>query len=378
MKSFIKPLFFILAVSMVFCFAACGNAGKPADAQTSDPEASAPAENEPDARVITDILGRQVELPQEIHTIAAINGAARMLTYAGAADMLVGVTDMDKTPAAGMPYSIVNADAFKDLASVGSGGSGDTVYTEELVALSPDVIFAFTNDVDSVDNVQAKTGIPVVGIYADGIFSQSLYDTLTLIGEITGTQTRCIQVIDAMKGWADDLNSRTEDIAEGDKPDVYAGAISFRGGHGIDGTYGEYPPFVAVNAKNVVDETGISGAMLIDLEELAVWDPDIIFIDPNNLALVNENYAVNAAFYNSLSAVKAGQVYTQVAFNYNWCNMELAMVDAYYAGIIIYPDRFSDVDFEKKAEEIFNIMLGRDYLPVLEEAGIGFGQLTIG
>ncbi len=378
MKSFIKPLFFILAVSMVFCFAACGNAGKPADAQTSDPEASAPAENEPDARVITDILGRQVELPQEIHTIAAINGAARMLTYAGAADMLVGVTDMDKTPAAGMPYSIVNADAFKDLASVGSGGSGDTVYTEELVALSPDVIFAFTNDVDSVDNVQAKTGIPVVGIYADGIFSQSLYDTLTLIGEVTGTQTRCIQVIDAMKGWADDLNSRTEDIAEGDKPDVYAGAISFRGGHGIDGTYGEYPPFVAVNAKNVVDETGISGAMLIDLEELAVWDPDIIFIDPNNLALVNENYAVNAAFYNSLSAVKAGQVYTQVAFNYNWCNMELAMVDAYYAGIIIYPDRFSDVDFEKKAEEIFNIMLGRDYLPVLEEAGIGFGQLTIG
>ncbi|HBD86874.1 MAG TPA: iron ABC transporter substrate-binding protein, partial [Clostridiales bacterium] len=359
-------------------FAACGNAGKPADAQTSDPEASAPAENEPDARVITDILGRQVELPQEIHTIAAINGAARMLTYAGAADMLVGVTDMDKTPAAGMPYSIVNADAFKDLASVGSGGSGDTVYTEELVALSPDVIFAFTNDVDSVDNVQAKTGIPVVGIYADGIFSQSLYDTLTLIGEVTGTQTRCIQVIDAMKGWADDLNSRTEDIAEGDKPDVYAGAISFRGGHGIDGTYGEYPPFVAVNAKNVVDETGISGAMLIDLEELAVWDPDIIFIDPNNLALVNENYAVNAAFYNSLSAVKAGQVYTQVAFNYNWCNMELAMVDAYYAGIIIYPDRFSDVDFEKKAEEIFNIMLGRDYLPVLEEAGIGFGQLTIG
>ncbi len=228
MKSFIKPLFFILAVSMVFCFAACGNAGKPADAQTSDPEASAPAENEPDARVITDILGRQVELPQEIHTIAAINGAARMLTYAGAADMLVGVTDMDKTPAAGMPYSIVNADAFKDLASVGSGGSGDTVYTEELVALSPDVIFAFTNDVDSVDNVQAKTGIPVVGIYADGIFSQSLYDTLTLIGEVTGTQTRCIQVIDAMKGWADDLNSRTEDIAEGDKPDVYAGAISFR------------------------------------------------------------------------------------------------------------------------------------------------------
>ncbi len=135
---------------------------------------------------------------------------------------------------------------------------------------------------------------------------------------------------------------------------------------------------MAVNAKNVVDETGISGAMLIDLEELAVWDPDIIFIDPNNLALVNENYAVNAAFYNSLSAVKAGQVYTQVAFNYNWCNMELAMVDAYYAGIIIYPDRFSDVDFEKKAEEIFNIMLGRDYLPVLEEAGIGFGQLTIG
>ena len=57
---------------------------------------------------------------------------------------------------------------------------------------------------------------------------------------------------------------------------------------------------------------------------------------------------------------------------------ELAIADAYYAGSIIYPEAFADVDFNAKAEEIFNTMIGMDYLKILDDNGYGFGPITIG
>lgn len=376
-----KAVICILMGVMALGAVACGRSaysGTSGEAQTDVISETTEQTTGEDTCIITDILGREVEIPVKIDTVAAINSAARMLTYAGATDKLAGVTDMDKSNVAGMPYSLVYAEKFAELVSVGAGGSNDTTYTEELVVLNPDIVFAFTSNVETLDELQSQAGIPVVGLYAKEIFDESFYSTLELVGRIMGTEEHCSTVIEAMKGWQDDLSNRTKDIPEEEKPSVYAGAVSFRGGHGIEGTYGLYPPFTAINAKNVVDETEQEGPLLIDLEKVTIWDPDIIFLNPANLALVNENYEVNASFYDNLTAIQTGQVYSQVAYNYNSCNMELAMADAYYAGKIIYPEQFEDIDFNEKAEEIFQLMLGQSYLEILDNAGIGFGPMTIG
>ena len=303
-------------------------------------------------RTITDILGRTVTIPARVERIAAINGAARMLTYARAVDKLVGVTDMDKKGAAGMPYSYINKEKFQTLASVGKGGSNDTAYIEKIAELSPDLIFAFTNNIDAVNDVQNKTHIPTVALYKTSMFSDDFFETLLLIGSIMETEAECKKTVDTIKNWQRDLNDRTKDI-----PDA---------------------AFTAVNAKNVVDSTGKTGEMLIDREKITEWDPDIIFLNPSNMNLVNEDYKKNKNFYENLSAVKNGRVYSQVSYNYNWTNVEIAIADAYYAGCIIYPERFADIDFNEKAEEIFKTMLGQTYLEVLDNAGIGFGPVIIG
>jgi len=327
---------------------------------------------------VTDMLGREVEIPAEVDSIAAVNSAARFITYAGAAEKLVGVTDLDKKGEPGMPYAYVNKENFANLVSTGSGGSGDTTYAEELAALAPDLVFAYTSDASALDELSQQTGLPVVGLYATDMFAQDFLDSLNLVGSIMGTEEQASKVVNAIQEWQKDLNDRTEGIADKDKPAVYMGAMGFRGPHGFEGTCGLYPPFVAINAKNVVDETGESGAVLIDLEKVTVWDPEIIFINPSNMYLVNEDYEKNSAFYDNLTAVKEGKVYSQVSYNYNSTNMEIAIADAYYAGCIIYPEAFDDIDFNDKAEEIFTTMLGTEYLSVLDEAGIGFGKLTIG
>lgn len=345
---------------------------------SQDPDASADQTGEPaDARIVTDAYGRQVELPEKIETVAAIGGAARILTYAGCADKLIGVTDMDKENVAAMPYSVVHAEHFASLPSVGSGGSNDICYIEELVKLSPDVIIGLTDE-NTLKDVAEKTGIPTVGIYPESMFDDSFYQALELIGNIMGTEAHCSRLIDYIEGCREDLDSRTATIPDDQKPSVYTGAVSFRGAHGFEGTYAGYPPFTAIHAANVVDETGQDGALLIDLEKVAVWDPDIIFLNPANMSLVNENYSKNKAFYEGLKAVQNGEVYTQISYNYNWTNMEIAIADAYYAGKIIFPEQFSDIDPAEKADEIFTMMLGTPFYEKLAEAGYRFENISIG
>jgi len=336
-----------------------------------------PPASSPETRVVTDVYGRQVEIPQKVETVAAIGGAARILTYAGCADKLVGVTEMDKENVSAMPYSVVNAEHFATLPSVGSGGANDTPFIEELVTAAPDVIIGFTAE-NTIQNVAEKTGIPTVGIYPEEMFAESFYDALALIGEIMGTKEQTTQVIDYIKECQADLDRRTRDIPHEEKPTVYTGAVSFKGPHGFEGTHANYPPFTAIHARNVADETGEKGAFIVDLEKLIVWDPDIIFLNPANLYLVNEHYAKNKAFYESLTAVQNGQIYTQIPYNYNWTNMEIAIANAYYAGKVIYPERFADVDPIKKADEIFTVMLGRPFYDRLAQDGLRFEKITLG
>lgn len=358
-------------MGIILILSGCSSNSAPQDSSGTEQGSS-------DMTQITDAFERKVEIPKDVKTVAAIGGAARIMTYAGCAQMLVGVTDVDKKNITAMPYASVNAERFAKLTSVGSGGSNDTPYLEEIIKLAPDLIIAMPGNVEVVNNVAAKTGIPVLGINATAMFDESFYEALELIGEALGTQEQSAKVIKYVQGCQKDLNDRTKDISDDAKPKVYTGAVSFKGAHGFEGTYGEYPPFTAINAKNVADETGQAGSYMIDLEKITVWDPDIIFLNPVNMSLVNEDYDKNPVFYDSLRAVKAGDVYTQPSFNYNWTNIEIAIADAYYAGKIIFPEQFADIDPVEKADEIFTVMLGEPFYEKLAADGIRFEKIKIG
>jgi len=339
--------------------------------------------NESTTKKITDLAGRSVEVPKNIKTIVALGaGGLRMICYAGAQDLVVGVEEGEKTKTLAKGYNYINYDKFKDLPTIGQGGAGGyTAYDEEIVKLNPDVIIA-AYPKDLSDDLQTKTQIPVVAVAYQGIFDDNFDESMILIGKILGVERRCNEVVTYLDKLQKDLNDRTKDIPEENKPKVYTGACSFSGGHGIEGTYTQFPPFTAINLKSVSDElSDKSNGVIVDLEKIVSWNPDIIFLDPNNMGLVNENYAKNKNYYKSLKAVKDGKVYTQVAYNWYTTNVETAIIDAYYAGKIVYPDQFKDVDIEKTANEIYTKMLGKsasNYYQDMVNGGLGWRQLTIG
>lgn len=366
-------------MAAVLLLGGCGNTNENNSEDTKTTE-SVSAENVK----VTDVIGREVEVPSEIDSILALGaGALRMICYAQAENLVTGVEkgEHDETLVKG--YNYINYDKFKDLPVVGTGGSGSyEAYEEEILTLAPDIIFAAYPE-DLANDLQNKTGIPVVVItYDSGMFDEKLYESMELIGTILHKEDRCKEVVDYLKGWQEDLNNRTKDIPDENKPKVFTGACSFKGGHGIEGTYTNYPPFTAIGAKNVADELSDKVAgVVVDLEQIAVWDPDIIFLDPNNMHLVNEDYETNKDFYNSLSAVKNGKVYSQVGYNWYTTNIETAVIDAYYAGKIMFPEAFNDIEIDSLAKEVYVALLGdsaANYYDELDANNLGWKQLKIG
>ena len=329
------------------------------------------------SRMITDSLGRQVEIPEEVESIVCVGvGALRYSCYVGAADLVVGVEDYEAKAGMTRLYQYVNFDKFKDLPVIGTNGES---YTEEIINLGPQVIVMSKSASVDADDLQTKTGTPVVVVPgSDTTLDENAYETIRILGELYGREDRATELTDYLKGIQEDLDSRTKDIPDSEKPSVYVGGVSFTGHHGFEGTEAGYGPFVLIHAKNLADTTGQSGAFNIDLEQVLAWDPDILFVDFNGMALINEDYAKNPDYYNALSAVQEGKVYSQISFRSSASNLETALADAYYAACVMYPQQFADVDPVQKAGEIFEMLLGSNPYADLKEAGYEFRPITIG
>ena len=328
-------------------------------------------------RTITDGAGRQVEVSEKVESIICVGvGALRYTCYVGAADLVVGVEDYEVKPGMSRLYNHVNFDKFKDLPVIGTNGQP---YTEEIINLAPDVIVMSAYASVEADDLQAKTGTPVVVVPgSDTTLDAAAYETIHIMGQLYGMETRATELTDYLQTIQKDLDDRTKDIPESEKPSVYVGGVSFKGHHGFEGTEAGYGPFALIHAKNLADTTGQTGAFNIDLEQVLSWDPEILFVDFNGMALINEDYAKNPDYYNALTAVQEGKVYSQISFRSNASNLETALADAYYAACVMYPEQFRDVDPVAKAEEIFETLLGVNPYDNLKEAGYEFRPIKLG
>ena len=328
-------------------------------------------------RIITDSQGRQVEIPQEVESIVCVGvGALRYTCYMGAADRVVGVEDYEIKGGFDRLYNYVNFEKFKDLPVIGTNGQP---YTEEIITVSPQVIVMSQYASVEADDLQAKTGIPVVVIPgSDTTLDDAAYETIRILGELLGLQERAEALTGYLKGVEEDLDVRTRDIPEEERPTVYVAGVSFKGAHGFEGTEANYGPFVLMGANNLADTTGQTGAFDIDLEQVLAWDPDIIFLDFNGMDLIREDYANNPDYYNALTAVREGRVYSQISFRSFASNLDTALADAYFTACMIYPEEFQDVDPVVKAGEIFEMLLGANPYNDLKEAGYEFRPIQIG
>lgn len=388
MKRFIAML---LAIMMIFALVACGNQTNTAEesAGQTDPPASN-EENQPvnqdetiEPRIITDALGRQVEVPANIERIAALGNAQRLLVYLGLSDQVVGAAKVTRDNMSGItpatPFAYVNKELWADLPCIGDG-NGDDFYPEEILVLQPDVIVCSTISEEAVLNLQEQTGIPVVFVETNTLFSEEYSEAFLILGQTCGVEDRAQEIVDYIDNAITDLHARTKDIPEEGKPSALSAAATFRGAHGIEGVRLKDSLLEAINAHNVAASsfTGAASAE-VDREQILLWNPDFIFCDNGGVHLVRADVEADSTYYEQLSAYNEGRIYQHPSNTSYYSNLELPVANAYFMGSVLYPEQFEDVDIVQKINEVMEFFVGvENYYSILEQYDAGYGVINFG
>lgn len=288
MKRRISLLLGIIILSMTI-LSGCGHKEVKDEQGKVNDNSSVKLDGKPETITVMDFANREVVL-EKAERVVVLGSAARLYTYLAGTEGLVGVERKKQLIESGRPFIVANPE-LADLAVVGEGFPGP-IDLELLMESDPDVIIAGNKDMKEIEEIEKKTGIPVVivSVGDSTIFHEDIDKSLEIIGKVIGKEERAGELIDYMKACQSELENRTKDIPEDERLLVYVGALSYKGNHGIESTSSNSPVLNAINANNVADEVGKVGSVIIDKEKLIEWDPEIIIIDENGLSLVREDY----------------------------------------------------------------------------------------
>ncbi len=342
-----NPLFIILFLAVFACLA------------VADP-----------LRQVTDANLRIVNIPQKIDRIICSGpGCLRLVTYFGAQDLVVAVDTIEtrNNKFDARPYSLANPQ-FKKLPVFGGFRGHDD--PEKILGLKnfPQVIFKTyaTMGYNPVE-LEKKTGIPVVILEYGDLFKnrKKLFNSIELIGRVLQKESRARELIQFFNRHIHELDNRTRGID--DKKTCFIGGIAFKGPHGFQSTEPSYPPFKFINANNIASTGNMTGKNFhhsnFSKEKILQADPDILFLDLSTLQMGEGHGGLhelkNDPVYKGLTAVKNNKVYGVLPYNWYTQNFGSILADAWYIGTILYPDRFSDIDPEKKADDIYKFLVSK-------------------
>lgn len=341
---------------------------------------------------ITDGFGRSVEVsanPQKI--VCSGSGCLRYVVYLGAQDKVTGVDSQEtkEHPFEARAYAITNPQ-FATMPLFGEMRGKDD--PEKIIGIAPDVIFktgstgtTYGTSGPEADTLQDKTGIPVVafpyGSLRIDAEKEEFRAALRIMGKTLGKEARAEELIAYVDEISADLEKRTKDIPADQQKTVYIGGVSSAGAHGIISTEPAYPPFIWVHAKNIAAGTDTQHAD-VSKEVIVDGDPEFLFIDVGTIQMDNDGaigeLKTNPA-YAGLKAVKSGNVYGVLPYNYYNVNYESVLADAYFVGKVLYPDQFADVDPKQKADEIYSKFVGKPAFSEISKSykDLGFAKIPV-
>lgn len=291
--------------------------------------------------VVTDMLGRRVEIPREPKRVVSVFPYVTYTALAlGRQDVLVGV---DSTSASNANL----AKAFPAIQGIPDVGMFFNVNKESVLAANPELVLTVVWDKDP-DKTQATLGVPVVcadmNYYKEGIE----FIARVLGGEAQKEAARLISYYQEKMAY---IKGRLAGLKPDQRTKVYIAA-----GDGILSAYGSESTW----HYEVKDAGGIhvsedligGGAQQVSAEQLIMWNPDVIVLDkscPDTVAQV-----LSDARWKSINAVKTKRVYRAPdGFLDTWGrpHMESVLCRMWLAGLL-YPDKV-DFDIVKEAQDFY-------------------------
>ena len=299
-------------------------------------------------KTITDMAGREVELPDEVNKIVT--------TYRTATQFVFALNVQDRLVAADMSFDRISLfsklyDGDK-LPSVGSKRNG--LNLEQIIEVEPDLVILFPyNEGPEIAERLEEFGIASIIIIPESY--EQIEETTKILGQALGVEKRADLVISKYNE-IKNIVEITKDI-ENKKKVYFANSDLFD-------TVGENMLQTSMiemaGGINPAKEVK-SGFIKTSLEELINWNPDYIVVSQYYSGTIEE--LKNRPELKELKAIKNDNVFRFPSKVEPWDFPSPSS----YLGIVwlaekIYPEEFNDLNLQEVVENYYNTLYNKSYL----------------
>ncbi len=338
--------------------------------------------------VVTDMMNREVSVtPGSYSRVLCLGaGALRLYSYVGDVSLLCGVEAIDNTTAenrpvmfdgVSRPYQMAFADTFNTLPICGIGGPNDQKPNyDKILDCNPDIIITQYSDKDVVNKMQSTLNIPVVAVAISDadVFGQKFQESLLLLGKIFNKSERATELNTFVDSQLSLIETKVNSIDVASQKKVYICGLGNWGTTNELMTAQNYGLFNVAKINNVVTGLTKDGIQGIEAEKFMDLAPNMDAIILDAAAVKNiKGKAENIARLQATKAWQDGEVYLEMAYNAYYTNIEIALINTWFAAKSVYLDLFTDIDIEAKTTEITTAFLGKDLNAAIKAKPQSFG-----
>ena len=304
----------------------------------------------------TDDLGRTVNVPSDIISVTPSGSMAQVILLTFDQSKISGLTT-----AMSEEEKVYYPDLNDDIPVLGTFyGKKANLNKEALIVVNPDVVIdigeikgSADEMISDLDVLEEQIGIPVV--FIESYLADSAH-TYIRLGELLDDEERGNE----LASYAEEAIAFAEDMKKS-----FGGTVSFYYSSSVDGLeaipsgnfHGEV--LEAVGGVNVVPSTFSSGGNAISLEQLFLWNPDVIIL--SNEDAYNSVIAETSS-WQTLDAVKNGRVYLVPEIINNWIDSPPSinrLIGIWWAADVFYGSQ-AGVDVIAEAERFYSLFYGYD------------------
>ncbi len=247
---------------------------------------------------VTDFRGQTISLEAPAKRIVClIESALSGLYMLGVEDRIVGISTNVYTDNTAPQYAALDPRIKKR--ELSAPGNWDFVSQEGVIALRPDLVIMWASQTEAINALEAK-GIPVYGVMLHSI--DDVYKEIKNLGKLTATCDRADSIIAFTRAQVASVAELTASFEERKK--IYfmwaQGSLSTSG---QNSTVNELIELAGgVNVCTAKEEH-----LIVNLERLIEWNPDIIVMWYNELK--NPEDILSMPGWQSINAIKNKNVY---------------------------------------------------------------------
>ena len=341
-KNFLK-LFLAFAVFFLagLLFAGCSGYKEAAN------EISEKNQDKSNTITVRDYFGREVEVPAQAKRLACLYAfAGHVVAMLGKGENIVAVVE-------GLKRDVLMTGMLPNIkdASVPAMGGG-AVNLEELIRVNPDVIFIKGDTARNEGETEKlkKSKIPYLVVDYKNIKEQQYI--IEMIGQAVGCQDKAKKYNEFYRQCIDRVQKKVAGIPLKDRIRVYHSVNEATRTDPKDSLPADWLQVAgAVDVSVDKDLKLIEEKYFASLEQILVWDPDVIIVNESGVA----DYIMNNKQWSSLSAVKNHKVYQMPNGLSRWGHpgsLETPMAILWTAKTL-YPELFSDLDMVKETKNFY-------------------------